>query len=357
MKQNKIFLTGGHGATTALATAEKLQSYDLSLYWIGSRYAQEGKKALAFEFVTFPKYGIKCLPIRAGRIQRKLTRHSLSSFFKIPFGFWDSLRHILKYRPDLVLSFGGFAAFPVCFWGWVFNIPVIIHEQTTAAGLANRATALFASKVALARQSSAEFFDNSKIVVLGNPVRSVVLNVTPPKKLPKLPVVYITGGSRGSSWINKALRPILPEILKNYKVVHQAGPLDYKKFYALKNKNYEVYKFLDEEQLRKVYQKAHIIIGRAGANTVAEILCLQIPSILIPIPWVQKDEQTENAKLVQKAGFGEILSQDDLSPTTLKNKLQVVRDNWIKMKNRALEHKSNDTEAADKLAKLVLETI
>lgn len=362
MKQNKIFLTGGHGGTTALATAEILKKHNLKLFWLGPKYAHEGQTALSFEFKTFPQEGIKCLPVRSGRMQRKLTSQTFKSLIRTPIGFWDSFRFILKYRPNLILSYGGFASFPVCFMAWLFGKPVVVHEQTTEAGLANRLTAPFASKIALARRTSLKYFPIDKSVVLGNPIRQIIVKISAPEKLNKQPVIFVMGGSRGSIWINNALKSILPSLLKKYRIIHQTGDLDYERFKTLRsklenNENYEIYKFLNERNLAKVYASAHLVISRAGANTIAEILALKIPSIMIPIPWVQKDEQTKNASLVVEAGFGTILPQDELGPENLKKAIVRTFENWQNLKTKALKYNSVDDKAAQKLVELVLEYI
>jgi len=363
MKKNKILLTGGHGGTTALATAEKLQNRkNVEIIWAGPKYAIEGQKALTYEFKVFPSKGIKCVPIRAGRIQRKFTNKTIASLLKIPLGFVDSFWILKKHKPYLVLSFGGFAAFPVCLMAWIFQIPLIIHEQTTSAGLANRLAGPLASKIALARESSLEYFDKNKSIVLGNPLREVVLKSESPKKLTKEPMIYVTGGSRGSKWINDALEPILPELLKQFSVVHQTGQLQYKHFKNYRNNlsskaRYKVYDFISEEDLPKIFSKSHIVISRAGANTVAEILFLKIPSILIPIPCAQKDEQTQNAHQAVKAGFAKIIKQEELRPESLHKEILEIRENWQKFKFQAFKYKSLDKDAAEKLAELVLEIV
>jgi len=158
-------LTGGHAATTALSTIEEiLRSWEgAKVYWIGSKRAFEGKRELSIEAKIFPKKGIKFEPIIMGRLQRKFTLWTIPSLIKLPFGFVHGLFLMLKIRPKVVLSFGGFASFPIVFWSFFLGVPVILHEQTSAAGRANKFSSLFSKKIALARSSSKKYFRSEKI--------------------------------------------------------------------------------------------------------------------------------------------------------------------------------------------------
>src|SRR5260221_9523714 len=151
-----IVLTGGHGATTAVATIQEIikrnKSWNLS--WIGPKTAIEGRDVPTFSAVILPKFGVKYYAVTVGRLQRKLSAWTISSLFKIPFGFYESFTILHKLRPKIIISFGGFAAFPVVIVGWALRIPIIIHEQTVAVGLANSLSSFFAMKSAIATAQS-----------------------------------------------------------------------------------------------------------------------------------------------------------------------------------------------------------
>jgi len=144
-------------------------------------------------------------------------------------------------------------------------------------------------------------------VVIGNPVMTQIREVFPKDKLSSPPVIYITGGSRGSKVLNEAVIPILPLLLNDFYLIHQTGELDYrlfqqkvKKLPAKIEKKYEVYATIDPMQVDGIYRRADMIVSRAGANTVAEIMLTKRPAILIPIPFSYLDEQMKNALLAKK---------------------------------------------------------
>lgn len=214
-KENRLILTGGHAATTAIAVVEEIKSQgkDWKLYWIGVKNAIEGKKMVTLESEALPRLGVKFLPLVAGRLQRRFTIWTIPSILKIPFGFIESLYYLLKIRPRAVLSFGGFASFPVVFNAKLLGIPVVLHEQTSAAGRSNLLSAKFASVIAISRKQSSKYFPSGKCVLTGNPVMKQVAKVKVKLKHSNPPVIFITGGSRGSQSINSAVEKILRSLL------------------------------------------------------------------------------------------------------------------------------------------------
>jgi len=206
MADIRILLTGGHAATTGIAVIEEIRKTeklkDSKIYWLGAQTAMEGSKISTLESRVFPRIGVQFIPIIAGKIQTKFTRHTIPSILKIPVGFIQAFWYLVKIRPNVVLSFGGYSSFPVVFWSWVFRIPVILHEQTVAAGRASISSSPFATKIALARSESLSYFPKNKSVITGNPLMSNVLKVKPRKYLGNPPTILIIGGSRGSNFIN-----------------------------------------------------------------------------------------------------------------------------------------------------------
>ncbi|MBI1864044.1 glycosyltransferase [Candidatus Woesebacteria bacterium] len=359
MQKNNIVITGGHAATTALATIQSLKTKDpnLEIYFIGVKKALEGKNTQTLESQIFPQIGVYYRTITMGRLQAKFTRYTIPSLLKIPIGFYNSLNLLLKIRPKLILSFGGFASIPVCFWGYLLKIPIIIHEQTVSVGLANKISSIFATKIALAREESKAFFPISKTILTGNPILGSIVNIKPKNKIGSPPVIFITCGSRGSQTINNALFPILEKLAKNFKIIHQTGELDFEKFNKLNLKNYKAYKIISPFEIGSFYKTADIIISRSGANTIAEIMLLKIPSIIIPIPWTRYNEQTKNALFAKKYAPIEIIKQDLLSPDLLFQKIYFLKNNWSTLKKQNNKSFQNDTKAAKNLTNLVFEYI
>ena len=234
LKKHKILLTGGHAGTTALAVIEEIilqsKNHNHDIYWIGVKHAIEGKRTETLEHKLFSKLNVSYKTIRSGRFQRRWSIHTIPSLVKIPFGFLQAFYFVATIRPSVTISFGGFAALPVVFWSWVFQIPVIIHEQTVAAGLANKLSVPFARRILLARESSLEYFPKEKSVVVGNPVMALVREVVVKKKMGRQPVILITGGSRGSQRMNVVIDEVLETLLKKYKIIHLTGDLDYEHF-------------------------------------------------------------------------------------------------------------------------------
>jgi UDP-N-acetylglucosamine--N-acetylmuramyl-(pentapeptide) pyrophosphoryl-undecaprenol N-acetylglucosamine transferase len=360
-EKNKIVLTGGHAATTALATVEELirrGSWDI--YWIGAKTAIEGKGIPTLESELFPKIGIRSYKIISGKIQRKLTIWTLPSLIKIPFGFVHAIFLLFKIRPKIILSFGGFAAFPVVVIGFCLRIPIVIHEQTSAAGRANKLSARFAKNIVLARESSKKHFPSNKCKIVGNPLLTQIAEIGPKDEIGKPPTVFVTGGSRGSQTINTFVLKALEKLLKKYIVIHQTGLLDYKKISELRNslpkdlkERYEVYSILDPLDIDGVYRRADIIVARAGANTVSEIMVTKRPSVLIPIPWSYENEQMKNAEFAEKFGLVKILNQETLSGNVLYNAIKEIEDNWKDIVKSVKEKKSPDINASKKLVNLL----
>jgi len=362
MNRNRLVLTGGHAATTAVAVVEEIRSQEREwkLYWIGVKNAIEGKKVVTLESEVLPRLGVKFLPITTGRLQRRFTFWTIPSIFKIPVGFAQSLYYLIKIKPKAVLSFGGFASFPVVVIAKLLGIPVIIHEQTSAAGRANLVTAKFATKITLAREESKKYFLDLNCEVTGNPVMKEIKDVKPLKKLKDTPVIFITGGSRGSQSINFAAEKILKTLLTKYKVIHQTGGLDYLRFSGIKQKfpqalrdNYEVFVRVNPLEVSKIYSRASLIVSRAGANTVSEIMLVKRPAILIPLPISFLDEQTKNAKIARKLGVAQIICQDKLTPERLLNGIEETIEKLPKFIQNMKCKKSPDTESSKKLVNLI----
>jgi len=306
-----IVFTGGHAGSTAYAVISELlrnHDYEFQIHFIGANSALEGTKVQTFESQFLPKLGVIYHGVSTGRLQRKFTFRTIPSILRIPFGFFQTFGMLKRIKPDLVFSFGGFASFPVVFWAKLFSIPVILHEQTAAIGRANKLAIRFADKILLARSESLPYFNSQKTIVTGNPVSPDVANVGFKTKVGNPPVIFITEGSRGSRKINENFIDILPKLLTKFKVIHQVGSLGKVRFERIKagfgelGKSYTVYGVIDPKDWAKILSKSDIIVSRAGANIVSEIIVIKRPAVLIPIPWSYEDEQTKNAKIASSDG-------------------------------------------------------
>jgi len=176
----KLLMTGGHAGSTAYALIKHLRSRcDWSLTFIGAESAVVGKSVATLESIVLPKLGVTYVPLRAGRLQMRLTFWGLVSLLKIPVGILQALFLVKKISPDIILSFGGFVGFPVVLAGYLWKIPVIAHEQTAVIGRANLWSLPFIRALAISRDTSRKFipqyFDQQKIYLTGNPVNPDIL--------------------------------------------------------------------------------------------------------------------------------------------------------------------------------------
>lgn len=359
----KIALTGGHAATPAIAVINELKktfSSNLDVAWIGSEVAISGTKIKTTEYKILPEIGVKFYPIIAGKIQTKFTRYTILNLLKIPIGFAQSFYLLLKLRPKVVLSFGGFASFPVVFWAYLLGIPIVIHEQTAVYGRATKLSSFFASKIALARNSSLKYFPKDKSIVVGNPVREDILRI-PFKHKPGHPMkLLIMGGSRGSHFINEISWKVIDELINKYEIIHITGELDYQKALEARNKlstelkkRYQVLSFVNPTKMSEIYMDSDIVISRAGANSVSELIAIKRPSVLIPLPFAFMNEQLENANFAKEFGIAEVLKEKEATPETLLSVVNRQSQNWEKIIMHVKDKDSPDKLAAIKLVKIV----
>lgn len=360
----RILLTGGHAGTTALAVIEEIQSRDdtkdWNLYWIGARQAVEGKKHPTLESQTLPKLGVTTYGLIMGRLQRRFTRYTIPSLLKIPFGFVHAFSLLKKIKPSVVLAFGGATAFPVVVVARILKIPIIVHEQTAAGGRANMYSSKFATKIAISRKTSEAFFPKEKIVLTGNPIIKAITKIRPKLQIGDPPVIYVTGGSRGSQTINTLIRNALPEIITKYHIIHQTGALDYRDYVELRNtlpeeqqRHYDVYETIPPQETYTIWTKADIVIGRSGANTVSEVIAIKRPAIFIPLPFAHNDEQTKNAEFAKIIGLATIIPEKNADKETFLEALRLVYSQWGAIVKHVYKKTSPDLSAAQHVVDLI----
>lgn len=362
---HRIVLTGGHAGTTALAVVEELirrssKVHQRDIYWIGTKKALEGKQVPTIESIALPKIGVKFKPIITGRIQRRFTFWTIPSAAKIPIGLLHAFILLAKIKPSVILSFGGFAAFPVVFTGWILRIPIVIHEQTSVVGRANKLSAPFAKRIALSRRSSLKYFPKEKAQIIGNPILTQVASITPKKSISTPPVIYITGGSRGSVSLNTLVSEILAELLGKYVVIHQTGYVDFDKYKKIKielssklRNRYEVYPIIDPMQVDGVFRRADLVIARAGANTVSDIIAAKRPAIFVPLPIAYRNEQHKNALFAKKFGIATVLAQQGLTPDILLDEIGKTFNSWNKIVEKVSGKTSPDIKASKRLVDII----
>ena len=358
----KIVISGGH-LTPALAVIEELQKQGgWEIYFFGRKYAAEGDKIPSLEMEIIPRMGIKFILISAGRLQRRFTRYTIPAALRLPLGFFQALYHLIRLRPNVILSFGGYLGVPAILAGWLLRIPSLTHEQTTVIGLGTKISALFCKKVCLSWPQTLGIFPKGKEFLTGNPVRREVFRVNPDfwKSLnfeKGKPLILIAGGNQGAQVINLAIKGCLGKILAKYNVFHQVGRLDLAGFRKLEQKNYRVADFVEGADWGTLLNKADLVISRAGINTLTELGALGKPMLLIPISWLFGNEQPRNAQMFKAAGLAEIISQDELtSELLLKTIEKMMASATFYQKNAFQARKLVAPEAAVKIVKLISET-
>jgi UDP-N-acetylglucosamine--N-acetylmuramyl-(pentapeptide) pyrophosphoryl-undecaprenol N-acetylglucosamine transferase len=363
-KQNKkkILLTGGHASSTIFATIEELKRRNLNVepVFVGVKTAIEGKRAKTLAQINFENTKVKTYFIFTGRIQRKFSFWTIPSLIKIPIGFFHALLVLMKTKPQVVVAYGGSVSFQIVFWAYLFGIPIIVHEQTSVAGRANFYSSYFATKIAIARETSQKYFNPQKTIITGNPISLGVSKLKPKTEKNKKTTIFVHGGQSGSSTINKVIGLSLNKLLVSHKVIHQTGQVEYSKYLKTKSKlplkllsNYEVIGIIKSKDFYKYLKRADIIISRSGANFVSELLITKVPTILIPIPFSYMDEQTNNAKIAQEFGIARILPEKNLNSKKLLTEIKYLEENWKAIIKNTKNKKSPDINAAKKLVNVI----
>lgn len=355
----KIVLTGGH-VSPMLAVLDVLIP-KAECVVIGRKHAFEKDNATSLEYEIIQAKNIPFYDISAARLQRKFTSKTIPSIFKGPKSLLQA-RQILKVeKPDVVLTFGGYIGLPVALAAKALGIPVVLHEQTQKAGLSNRIISKFAYKVCVSFPSSVSFFPKGKTVITGNPIRKEVLHGTEKLDIEiQGPLLTIMGGSSGSHTINQIIEKGLVSFLEKFTVLHQVGDTqefnDYAVLTDIKSKlpeklakKYTLTKFILPEHIGWVYENSEVLVTRAGANTVSELLVMNKKAVLIPLPFSGNNEQMENAKLYKSTGLGEYVEQKNVTPVVLVSMLIELEQKKVNTKVRDWYNE----DASKKIAEVV----
>ena len=347
--QNKLFrivITGGH-LTPAVATITALKrlSPNLIVHFIGRNHVFDTADVISHEKDTVEALGVSFFPLTTGRLLRTGTFfHILSSLIKVPIGLITAFWYLGRMRPDVTVSFGGYIALPVVLASWVLNIPIITHEQTNTLGLGTKIIAAFSDVVCVSDIRQMQSFRFVRCVYTGLPIRDLIVQAarqTHRARKNIRPRILILGGTTGSVSINKIVYEALPQLLKVADIVHQVGraslegALRVRSTLSLKEKRgFTVVSYMNETEYVRMIKSADVVVGRSGANTVAEVSALGKSAIFIPLPWASDDEQYKNADVLRRNGSASIIRQKDLTSQKL---VSVVREHIIH-KNKYEEH-------------------
>jgi UDP-N-acetylglucosamine--N-acetylmuramyl-(pentapeptide) pyrophosphoryl-undecaprenol N-acetylglucosamine transferase len=376
-----IVTGGGSGGHTypALATVRTLrfrladEGRDLEVAWVGTARSLEERIAVS--------EGIAFQPVATGKLRRAsnplkmVTASNIRDLARVPLGVLQADRFVHRFRPDAVLATGGYVAVRVSLAARWSRRPLLVHEQTTRLGLANRIAARCATRVAVSAETTLRLLPRparAGAVVTGNPVRPEVLTGQADAAVaalgwrgldPELPVVYVTGGAQGSAQVNGLLEAILPWLLSHANVIHQCGAASVDQVRQREAllapelaDRYLVTGFIGAE-LPDVLALADVLVSRSGAGTLAEITALGKAAVLIPLPSAAGDEQRHNARHLADSGAAMALLSA-VTPEALRKALEsLLADPDLRARISANARAQGHPDAAERLAETVLSMV
>ncbi len=351
----KIILTGGGSAghvTPNIALLPSLKSAGYEITYIGSYDGIE--KRLIGDF-DIPYVGIS-----TGKFRRYLDIKNFTDPFRVIKGFAEARKFIKNYKPDVVFSKGGFVSVPVIRAAASLGIPCIIHESDMTPGLANKMCIPVAQKICCNFPETLKQLPEAKAVLTGSPIRT---ELTQGNKLAGLtmcgfsaniPVIMVIGGSLGAANVNKAVREALPSLLADFQVVHLCGK-DKIDNLLLNTTGYKQFEYVKAE-LKDLFAMADVVISRAGANAICELLALKKPNILIPLPASSsRGDQILNAKSFEAQGFSLVIQEDDLTTDMLVDKVHELY--FTRQTFRDAMNKSGQMDSIKTILRLLEEAV
>jgi len=313
----KIILTGGGTAghvTPNIALLPKLKELGYEILYVGSRNG--------IEKTLIEKEGIPYREISAGKLRRYIDLKNLSDPFRVIRGFDEACRIMKTYRPDVVFSKGGYVSVPVVLAAELFRIPVVSHESDMTPGLANKITMHAVRKICCNFPETLSALPKGKGAVTGCPIRKELFEGDRERGLSLCgfnggkPVILVIGGSLGAVHVNTAVRNVLPDLLKEFDVIHICGKNNVSGDLE-GTAGYCQFDYVNED-LKDLFAAADLFISRAGANAICEIAALAKPNILIPLGLdASRGDQILNARSFEKQGFSKVLMEEDITGKTL----------------------------------------
>ncbi len=313
--------TGGH-VFPAISIADEISERNNGdeILFVGTQKGMEN------ELLQKKGYQIKHISSR-GFVGRGLFKTIIAFFYALK-GLIDSISIINKFKPDVALGVGGYVSGPLLLAAVILRLPTAICEQNTVPGVTNRILGKFVKKIFGSFDSSVQYFPSKKVLITGNPIRRDILQTSNNSPNSDSISVLIFGGSQGAYSLNRAVPEAFSKIdHNNISIIHQTGKKDFdyvKNLYKDNGVKAEVLAFIDNMAL--AYSKSDLVIGRAGAGTIAEITALGKPSILVPFPYAAHNHQLENAKILEEQGASELIEDKDATPEILAHTLTKLLD-------------------------------
>ncbi len=350
----RIVLTGGGTAghvTPNMALIPELKKAGYDIHYIGS---YDGIEKRLIEDIKIPYHGIS-----SGKLRRYFDVKNFSDPFRVIKGFSEANTLLKALKPDIVFSKGGFVSVPVVLAAKHRHIPCIIHESDMTPGLANKIAIPSATKVCCNFPETLEHLPSGKAVLTGSPIRKELFEGSKSDACKMLgfseskPTLMIIGGSLGSVAINNAIRNNLDQLLENFQIIHCCGKghLDP----ALQDKpGYRQFEYVKKE-LASYLALADLVVSRAGANAICELLALKKPNILIPLSAkASRGDQILNAASFEKSGYSKVIAEEEVTNETLLDAIHDVynhREDYI-----AAMSESKLSNPVDTIMELILNT-
>jgi len=361
-----LFTGGGSGGHVfpLVAVARQLKKENAELYFLGF-----GKYS---DYLT--KEGIKVTKILSGKLRRYFSVQNILDIFKFPLGIIQCLWYLLVYMPDVIFSKGGYDSMPVVLVGWLYRIPIVIHESDIVPGLANRIAGFFCQRIAVSFKVAESYFPAKKTALVGNPIRLEVVRKclsSNPEDIEKAkqdfgiiggkPIIFVFGGSQGAKKINDAILGLSQELLPKYEIIHQCGTKNHKEVKEWTDKmitlkNYHLFPFLDEDQMANAYLLADLVVSRGGAGSIFEIAACKKPSILIPLSQSAFDHQTGNSFEYARFGATIVLEENNLTRNIFITQVsKVLNSTEVQDKLKKSAEQFSQLEAGQKIAQSLVE--
>ena len=323
----RIILTGGGTAghvTPNIALLPRLKELGYDIQYIGSYTGIEKE--------LIEPFGIPYHGISSGKLRRYFSVQNFTDPFRVLKGFREAHKLIRQLKPDVIFSKGGFVSVPVVLAGKRCKVPVIIHESDMTPGLANKIAIPTAAKVCCNFPETLKSLPKGKAVLTGSPIRQELLSGNKIAAMDMChftsdkPVILVIGGSLGAVAVNNAVREALPELLKDFQIIHLCGKG--KMDESLKDvEGYCQFEYIKNE-LRNLFALADIVISRAGANAICELLALRKPNLLIPLSArASRGDQILNAHSFERQGFSLVIEEEQLTNTTLLDAVHNLYEN------------------------------
>lgn len=322
---------------------------EIDFKFIGGKH-QDSKEILE-------KEDIKVKEILSPKWRSYFDIHNFLDLFKTPVALLQSLIFVWAFMPDVIFSKGGPGSLWIVIVGWLYRIPVVIHESDTIPGKTNKIASHFSKKIVISFEETKKFFSAKKTIFTGNPIRNGVnlgsqakakelFNLTEKRK-----IILIMGGSQGAQTINLVFVDVIFKYVKKYEIIHICGENNFQEMKLLTkgllNEKerifYHLYPTLSEDKIKDAYAAANLIISRAGSGAIFEIAAVAKPSIIIPLPGSANDHQSLNAKVFSDSGCSLTIEEANIIPNLVYLNVEKILDNKKKMQDM--------TEACKKFAK------